>query len=104
VDTSTNRTSQFRKDFGLGILIALAVQAVFTWALTLPETVLAPSARLIMGLASVPLSAFCGTLFVRRRHAGRPGAHLALVFFGLGAILVLAGFVFSAMTGNYDLP
>jgi hypothetical protein len=104
MDTGRKRASKFPKYFGLAFVIALAVQAIFTWAFTLPETRLAPSPRLILGLVSVPFSAFCGTLFVRSRHRDRTRMQLTLVFFGLGVIVILAGFLFSAMTGNYDLP
>src|SRR5687768_5574861 len=105
MDTSiVRRTSQFRRDIGLAIAIALAVQGGFTAALALPESALGATPRLIVGLSSVPLSALCGTLFFRRRHQQRPGAHLVLLFFSLVVIIVAAGFLFSAITGNYDLP
>jgi FtsH-binding integral membrane protein len=105
MDTSIERrTSQFRRDIGLAIAIALAVQGAFTAALALPEFALGATPRLIVGLSSVPLSALCGTLFFRRRHRARPGAHLMLLFFSLVVIIVAAGFLFSAITGNYDLP
>ena len=105
MDTSRGRRpSQFRRDIGLAIVIALAVQSAFTAALALPETVLSVLPRFILGLSSVPLSALCGTLFFRGTHRERPGAHLAVLFCSLVAIIVVAGFLFSAATGNYDLP
>ena len=105
MDTSiARRRSQFRRDIGLAVVIALAVQGAFTAALSLPETVLSVPSRFIIGLVSVPLSATFGTLFVRRRHPERPGASSVLLFFSLVVIIVGAGFLFSAITGNYDLP
>lgn len=96
--------TQFRRDVGIAVLITLAVQSLFTVVLALPESVLAATPRLIVGWSSVPLSALCGTLFVRSHHRHSPGAQLALLFGSLVAIVVVAGLVFSAATGNYDLP
>jgi FtsH-binding integral membrane protein len=105
MDTSiARRRSQFRRDISFALVLALAVQGAFTAALSLPETVLSVPSRFILGLVSVPLSATVGTLFVRRRHAERAGASLVVLFFSLVVIIVGAGFLFSAMTGDYDLP
>ena len=105
MDTSIERQrARYRRDLGLAVVFALVVQAAFTAALTLPETRLAVPLRLILGLASVPISALCGTLFLRGRQPERRGVRLVLLFWGLVVIIVLAGFLFSAATGNYDLP
>ena len=88
----------------LAILVALAVQAVFAAVQLLPETILMPAARLVIGLISVPISAFCGTLVFRRRRPDGSLRHLAMLFVGLVVILVIAGLIVSALTGYYDLP
>jgi hypothetical protein len=98
------RRPQFRRDLGLAILIALAVQSAFTVLLALPETDLPVTARLILGVSSVPLSALCGTLFIRLHHRHLSGAQLTLLFGGLAVVVVVVGFLVSAATGNYDLP
>ena len=105
MDTSIERRrSQFRRDIVLATAIALAVQGAFAAALMLPETVLGVSSRFILGVVSVPLSALVGTLFFRGRQPERPALHSVLLFCGLVVIIVVAGFGFSAATGNYDLP
>lgn len=98
------RGPHVRRDITLAIVIALAVQGAFTAALTLPESVIGVPQRMIVGLSSVPFSALCATLFFRRRQHGRPAVQMVLLFCGLVAIIVVAGFVVSAATGNYDLP
>jgi hypothetical protein len=98
------RRPQFRRDLGLAMLIALAVQSAFTILLALPDINLPVTARLIVGLSSVPLSALCGTLFIRRHHRNLFHTQLALVFGGLAVVVVVVAFLVSAATGNYDLP
>jgi hypothetical protein len=106
MDTSIERreASRFRRDIGIAVLIALALQGMFTAALALPETSLAIAPRFVVGLISVPFSALCGTLLLRSRHRERRVAQMVLLFGGLMVIVVVAGLVFSAATGNYDLP
>ena len=88
----------------LACLTALAVQAIFSAALLLPVTVVPVSMRFALGLVSVPLSALCGTLMFRRRHPQSSVRRRALVFYGLIVLIVAVGLLFSAATGNYDLP
>lgn len=104
MDPSIQQRSRYRRDLGIAVVIALIVQAVFTVALTLPETLLSVPLRLVLGLGSVPISALSGTLFFRGHQPDRRGGHSVLLFCGLVVIIVVAGFLFSAATGNYDLP
>ena len=86
------------------ILIAFAVQAIFTSTLLLPVTILPVPMRFVVGVLSVPLSALVGTLMFRRRHPDSSFGRKALVFGGLVVLIVAAGLLFSVATGNYDLP
>jgi hypothetical protein len=88
----------------LAILVALAVQGLFTAVQFVPETVFPPAARLAIGLVSVPFSALCGTLVFRRRRPDRSLMHLAMLFLVLLVIIVVAGLIVSVATGRYDLP
>ena len=98
------RASEFRRDVGVALLISAAVQGAFTVAMALPGTMLATSGRFVLGMISVPVSALCGTLFFRSRHRESSGTRLVLLFFGLALMIVVAGFLLSIVTGNYDLP
>ena len=105
MNTTLDRAaSQFRRQVGIAIVIALAVQGVFLLALALPETILPVAPRLALGVLSVPFSALCGTLFLRWHHPGRPIRQMALLFVVIALVIVIAGLLFSALTGNYDLP